>query len=401
MPDHASARKTPGQERVGTLAGRRIAIFSGYFDSHGGGMELATAELVALLRGEGARVVWVSMADAVVRSHSDDLALHGTDIVYALSGVPLPLPAPWSLVDMWRSVREAELVISIDVNFLFSAFGFAFARLIRKPTLIVQHVGQPSTVSRLARFAIAVSERFVVRPAVRRADAVIAVSPIVSDYLAAYRSEVQTIGHALDLDVFRPANNAAEKSDIRRGIFGERFVRDRPWATYVGRLTQSKGVGVILPLARQRPDWMFLVAGSGPVDINEWGQDNVVALGQLGRQDVARIYRASDVVIQPSQSESFSLVVREALASGARVVGSPQLLETDSGLTPYLSLAKVDLADVDGTAARFAAELDVPKTWSDAEVRNYLRKVCGRDATTGRYLTLIDSLLGRRKGGDA
>ncbi|MBX9591926.1 MAG: glycosyltransferase family 4 protein [Hyphomonadaceae bacterium] len=369
---------------------RSVAVFSGYFDSHGGGMELATAELVRVLRQNDYQVQWVSQADKVRRSSLDDKPLPGTDLVYHLSGVPMPLPAPWALAGIWRAVKRADLVVAVEANFIVSALGFGVAKLLGKPTLLIQHVGQPSTVSRVARSIMDLGERLVVRPAIRSADALVSVSPLVARYYALDRPDVLAIGHKLDLETFRPAAGEEERRCDRErlGLRPEGKI-----ASYVGRVTPSKGIGVMAPLARARPDWTFVVAGSGPVDVREWGLPNVLPLGQLSRNEVARLHRVSDAVVLPSPSESYSMVVREALACGGMVVCSEQILETDPALSPFLKTTAVDLNDIEGTAALFAGMLDEEQDWSDDSVRNYLETQCGWEATHGRYLAVIEALL--------
>lgn len=370
----------------------RVALFSGYFDSHGGGMELATGALVRVLRENGMNAEWVSLAEGKGRPSPDDTPLAGTDLVYRLSGVPMPLPAPWALVGIWRAVRRAELVIAVEANFILSALGFGLAKLLGKPTLLVQHVGQPSTVSPVARWIMDLGERLVVRPAVRSADAVICVSPAVASYYAADRPDALSIGHELDFSRFRPVTGREERVRDRRRLG---LSRDAKIACYVGRLTPSKGIGVMAPLARARPDWTFVVAGSGPVDIGQWGLSNVVPVGQLSQEEIARLYRMADAVVLPSQSESYSMVVREALACGAMVVCSEQILETDPGLEPFLKTATVNLSDPEATAAGFAKALDEQANWSGESLRSYLKARCGWEATHGRYLAAIEGLIGR------
>ena len=55
------------------------------------------------------------------------------------------------------------------------------------------------------------------------------------------------------------------------------------------------------------------------------------------RQDVDRLYRAADIFAFPSRSESFSLVLLEAIASGLPVVtastaGAAEILTQDCGM---------------------------------------------------------------------
>ncbi|KVX68396.1 glycosyltransferase family 4 protein [Burkholderia stagnalis] len=376
-----------------------VALFSAYYPSHGGGVELVCAELVRGLLRAGMRVEWAAQADASPAHALGTYCtpLRGTDMVYALSGVPMPLPMPWTLPAISRIAKRASVVIIAEANFVLSIAAFLAAKRHRKPVLLIQHVGQPSTVSKLTRLVMRLGEKLAARPMVRGADAVVCVSPVVARHYEGERtkSACHTIGHGVDMDTFFPAPSADDRSADRQtlglGCGGK-------LACYVGRLTESKGISVVAEMARLRPDWRFALAGKGPVEPARWNLPNVRVLGQLDRKDVGRLYRASDVAILPSQSESFSLVVREALACGSRVLCADQILETDPGLAPFIATERVDLSDVAATAARFVAALDRTTGMPATEARRYVATHCSWDAVNARYVRLIEGLLAERKG---
>lgn len=376
-----------------------VALFSAYYPSHGGGVELACAELARGLLDAGMRVEWAAQADPppprALGAHCTPL--RGTDLVYALSGVPIPLPMPWTLPAISRIAKRASVVIIAEANFVLSIAAFLAARCHRKPVLLIQHVGQPSTVSTLVRQVMRLGETLATRPMVRGADAVVCVSPVVARHYQGERtkSACRTIGHGVDMDTFFPAPSADDRATDRLALG---LGRDGKLACYVGRLTESKGISVVAEMARLRPDWVFALAGKGPVEPARWKLPNVRVLGQLCRNDVGRLFRGSEVVILPSQSESFSLVVREALACGSRVLCAGQVLETDPGLAPFIATERVDLSDVAATAARFAAALDHASGMAATGARRYVATHCSWSAITARYVRLIEGLLADQKG---
>ena len=371
-----------------------VALFSAYYPSHGGGMELATWELANALLTAGMDIEWAAQADGEPAPglHAHCRPLPGTDLIYALSGVPMPLPTPRAIPEISSIARRADVVVIVEANFILSVAAFLAARLHRKPILLIQHVGKPSTVSPLARLVMNAGETLAARPMVRGADAVVYVSPVVADYFEGERkaSACLTIGHGVDMDIFVPAASDEQRATDRAALG---LAKDGRLACFVGRLTESKGASVVAEMARLRPDWNFALAGKGPIEPNKWRLPNVAALGQLDRAEVARLYRASDATILPSPSESFSLVVREALASGSHVVCSPQILETDAGIAPYITTEPVDLSDVEGTAARFTAALERPARASSKQARAYITTQCSRTAVNERYVRLVKDLL--------
>ena len=372
----------------------RVAVFSAYYPTHGGGMELATEELVRRLRSAGFEVEWVAQADRGLPYDFEGCTtpLPGSDMVYSLTGIPMPFPWPWALGRMVRAIRGSQLVIVVEANFILSVLGFVLAKLIGKPVAVVQHVGEPSTVSRLGRGIMRLGERLATRPMIESADAVVYVSPVVAAHFhaARLRSPAEIIGHGVDTGQFRPPHDEAEKRADRAALG---LPADGRIACFVGRLTESKGLGVVATLARQQPDWTFAIAGSGPVEPASWKLPNVVVLGQLARSDTARLYRASDALVLPSQSESYSLVVREALASDCRVLCADQIIETDPGLAPHLMTTRVDLGDADATAARFSSMLDADVTNDPAAARQYVVETCSWEAAGDRYVSLVEALV--------
>ncbi|WP_293648251.1 glycosyltransferase family 4 protein [Sphingopyxis sp. RIFCSPHIGHO2_12_FULL_65_19] len=383
-----------------SYVGTNVVLFSAYYPAHGGGMELACADLAVALANANMHVEWVSQATGEI-PREDGIKftpLPGTDFVYSLSGVPVPFPMPWAFPAMRRAMERADVVLIAEANFAVSAIAFLMAKWNGKPVLLVQHVGEPSTVSKVARFVMRLGEALVVRPMIRCADAVVCVSPVVARHFAGVRtdSDCVTIGHGLDLELFRPSAGLLEKKADRDAL---NVARDKPVAAFVGRLTESKGVLAVAEMARRRPDWTFVVAGIGPIDPARWELPNVLVTGQLNRMQVARLYRASDVALLPSPSESFSLVVREALASGCRVLCSEQILETDEGLRPYIVTEKVDSSDWAGTGVRYAAAIDRRSAATLEEARAYVAEQCSPDRIFGQYVELIQRLFVRASGG--
>ena len=95
----------------------------------------------------------------------------------------------------------------------------------------------------------------------------------------------------------------------------------RPFFLYVGRLAVEKNVEAFLRLDLPGTK---LIVGEGP----QRGQlqarfPGARFLGQRTGADLARIYSSSDVFVFPSRTDTFGLVLLEALASGTPVAAYP------------------------------------------------------------------------------
>jgi D-inositol-3-phosphate glycosyltransferase len=140
----------------------------------------------------------------------------------------------------------------------------------------------------------------------------------------------------------------------RRGARRALDLGDHPVLLFVGRIQPLKGVDVaVRALAElRRPDAVLVIVGGASGVSGQEEVEKVTALvDELGLMDRVRFvppqphhllssyYRAADVVLVPSRSESFGLVALEAAACGTPVVASAVgglLTLVDHGHTGFL-----------------------------------------------------------------
>jgi glycosyltransferase involved in cell wall biosynthesis len=102
---------------------------------------------------------------------------------------------------------------------------------------------------------------------------------------------------------------------------------------FSGRLIDIKradlAIAAFVSIAECRPDWDLLVVGDGPrrasleAAVPTHLADRVIWTGFLDDQvTMSALYRASDVLVIPSDKEPWALVVNEAVAAGLAVVSS-------------------------------------------------------------------------------
>ena len=216
---------------------------------------------------------------------------------------------------------------------------------------------------------------FATRRAVRKADAVIAISENTrQDLVEAFKipeSRVFTTPLGVD-ESFAPVPKAKTEEIGRRYGMGERSL------LYVGTLEPRKNITVLLTAFRQvltaleLPCELVLAGGKG------WFYDEVFKLvesldlrnhvrftGYVPREDLPTLYSAAAVFVYPSLYEGFGLPPLEAMACGTPVVTSnasslPEVVG-DAGIM-------VDPQDVDGLADAILRVLQ------DSELRQEMRK---------------------------
>jgi glycosyltransferase involved in cell wall biosynthesis len=95
----------------------------------------------------------------------------------------------------------------------------------------------------------------------------------------------------------------------------------RPLALFVGRVSYEKNIESFLKLKMAGTK---VVCGVGPLELSlKEKYPDVTWLGLLAREELAKVYAAADVFVFPSKSETFGLVLLEAMSSGTPVAAYP------------------------------------------------------------------------------
>lgn len=92
------------------------------------------------------------------------------------------------------------------------------------------------------------------------------------------------------------------------------------YGLFLGRIIPSKGIGIILDLAKKLPDIDFVIAGNGNVDQNKL-PNNVKFVGVVKGEEKKNLLTNAKFLIAPSlYNEPFGLIVPESLVSGTPVI---------------------------------------------------------------------------------
>jgi len=218
--------------------------------------------------------------------------------------------------------------------------------------------GMPFTTAYHTRFPEYVRARFGVPLAWtyaflrwfhRPSRAVMAPTPVVVNDLRSWgMRNVVLWTRGVDLDVFQ----------FRRAT---RLASDPPIFLYVGRVAVEKNVEAFLELDLPGSKW---VVGDGPALARiRAAHPQVNYLGVLDQEALALVYASADVFVFPSRTDTFGLVLLEAMACGLPVaaypVTGPLDVIGDSGggaLDEDLRSACMRALHIDRSAARAAAE---------------------------------------------
>lgn len=181
--------------------------------------------------------------------------------------------------------------------------------------------------------------RSTIRNVLKGADGVFAVSnalkhEIVATGVVGIADKIRLSWNSVDIDRFSPKQNTTFKDENK--------LTDKPIVMFVGNLIKRKNVDSLLEAKKiANSDYYLVVVGDGPLyknltkKVKEENIRDVIFTGS--RSDVENIIPSCDVLILPSFSESFGLVLIEALACGKPVIGSDvggitEIINDDVGL---------------------------------------------------------------------
>jgi glycosyltransferase involved in cell wall biosynthesis len=131
------------------------------------------------------------------------------------------------------------------------------------------------------------------------------------------RQAIRIIPNSIDRETL--LKSAAPSAHLRdRWGLGDRRI-----VLFSGTLSERKGAPVLHQVAASfddRDDVVFAVVGSGGLELPISQLQNVIATGELDRQELCGWYRAADLFFLPSHFENMSMSILEALTFGLPVV---------------------------------------------------------------------------------
>ncbi len=166
--------------------------------------------------------------------------------------------------------------------------------------------------------------RSTVRNVLKKADHVFAVSnalrhEIIATGVRGISEKTSLCWNSVDIDKFSADGDDSFKI--------ENNLTDKPIVLFVGNLIKRKNVDSLLEAKKiSNSDYYLVIVGDGPLfkklkkKVEDENIRDVIFTGS--RRDVEKIIPSCDLLVLPSFSESFGLVLIEALACGKPIIGS-------------------------------------------------------------------------------
>lgn len=227
-------------------------------------------------------------------------------------------------------------MLHIHTPFVAHYAGLKLAKTLKIPVVETYHTFFEDYLHHylpwIPQFAARGLARLISKKQCNQVDAIVAPSQPMLDVLRGYgvNSLAEVIATGLQAHSFSPADGNAFR--VKHGI-----ELDRPMMLYVGRVAHEKNIGFLLIVAKLlsdvMPDVLLVIAGEGPAlpslrnSVKEHSiENNVQFIGYLDRNtQLNSCYKAADVFVFSSKSETQGLVILEAMAQGTPVVAIAEL----------------------------------------------------------------------------
>ena len=317
---------------------KKIAIFSGYYLPHLGGVERYTYNLANKMKQMGYEIVIVSLRydDSLEEVEQLDYAKIYRLPTHKLFVERYPIVNNNSHCKKMLKMIEEENIDSIILQTRFwtsSYIGSKFATKNNIPVCLIEHGSTHFTVNnKILDFFGAIYEHKLTN----------AIKKNVKDFYGVSKKCVEWLKH-FDIEakgVFYNSINTEEAEVYNNDIQKD---NEKISITYVGRLISEKGVLKLISIFKdlqKNYDIELNIAGQGPLldKIKQDNKDNINIhiLGMLSHDDVMNLLAKTDIFINPSSfPEGLPTTILEAGIMECAVVATPmggtaEILENDN-----------------------------------------------------------------------
>ena len=229
-------------------------------------------------------------------------------------------------------LRMAKLVRGFDVVVIHNEPNFLFFIQKNPQQTLILHMHN-------AHLGIGIFRPFY-RSALKKVDKVICVSDYIRrhavQYFPEFADKFTVVFNATDPEVFKPYGD--EANSHLKGLVD--IEADKTYLLYVGRLTEIKGVHVLIKafisIHAQLPNTRLIIAGSSffggaaktdyeqrLVELAKPVSHAIIFTGFMPHEKLRYVYSAANIVVLPSVwQDPCPLVVLEAMASGTCLISS-------------------------------------------------------------------------------
>lgn len=308
-----------GIQGISSPPARRVLVTISSRGCHGNDLSSPYCAAVHILTVTDA---WEPQVNGVVRTiQATNRVLeawgHATSLITPLDFRTIPCPTyPEIRLALFPAqlIRERILASRPDAIHIATEGPLGWAarslcRRLRIPFVTAYHTRFPEYICARSGVPLALSYRLF-RHFHNAAAAVLAPTPaIIRDLQARGFRNVQFWSRGVNHDIFKPSEPLAVDG------------RQPPVFLFVGRVAVEKNIQAFLDLDLPGEKW---VAGEGPsLESLRRRYPSVRFFGVMSQAELARLYSGANVFVFPSRTDTFGLVMVEAMACGLPVAAYP------------------------------------------------------------------------------
>lgn len=254
---------------------------------------------------------------------------------------------PTILMDLWR--EKPDIIIGCGWVHPANYLALIYSKFMKKPFILFS---ESTVYEKSWRRVFGLP---LVKFMVKLADAYLTPGINAKEYLeslGAKKNKVFVVSNAVDNKFFynKSRLSVQQKLRIKRKfkISGERVI------LYVGRLERVKGIEYLLDayknLEPEVKDAVLVITGDGPLKkrlrqrCKKEKIKRVIFVGNLERSQMPKVYGVADLIVLPSWSEVWGLVINEAMSCGLPVISTENVGSSrdliKNGINGYLIKAR-------------------------------------------------------------
>ena len=158
---------------------------------------------------------------------------------------------------------------------------------------------------------------------------------------------------------------------------------------------EYKGLGDFIQLRKSLSDDIKIVlVGLTPKQVESL-PDGIKGITRTANaMELADLYRAASIFVNPTHNDSFPTVNLEALACGTPVVtyqtgGSPEAIDKQTGVV-------VEKGNIEALSDAIMTVLNNPDCYTSSDCRNRAVTSFNKDVQFGKYIDLYESILSKK-----
>jgi D-inositol-3-phosphate glycosyltransferase len=307
--------------------------------------------------------------------------------VALLERLHIPVPMLFFNKSVISAIRNANIVHVHDILYPSSLVAALLAKLYRKRVVLTQHVPHVQYANRLINSIEKLAFYTIGLLTLRVSDESIVLNTSVHKWISQYKNAVHYLPNGVDAKLFKQSTEQ-EKQAIREryDIPLDKFV-----VLFVGRFVPKKGFDTLYNA--KDPSYLTIFVGGGIIPKHIKSDDSVRIIGALPQEELAMLYRASDVFVLPSFGEGFPLSIQEAMSSGLPIITSKYNNLDQIRDNPYI--AYIDITEA-------AIKSAIKKIQSDTVLRKdmgeHASKIAGENFSWENNITKLLDIYYKKDG---